>query len=389
MARTGSPLTHPRIRVAGDARERGRQYGEAARDRILIGLAAYEKAFQRAAGWSWKDASAAAAVFEPEIRASYPQYLEEMAGIAEGAGLSFSDVLTLNTRTEVIWAATAREAAEEGRRRARECTSFALAGRRTRAGRPLTGQNWDWLTHCRDTLVILEVEQPDAPNYVTVVEAGLLAKCSLNSAGLAVMTNALVTSADRGEPGIPYHVMLRALADCEQLSSAIDTIQKNFRASAANYLLSTGDDVAVDLEAGPGDFLAVQAILPEDGALVHTNHFLRSPRSQEDVSLYAMPDSLIRLQRAEQAIARSAEPHDIASLRRALSDHADFPSGVCCHPRPEDEEQWATVMSVIMDPQDRRMWLAPGLPCETEFVELDFGNLLTGESNLAKFRPAS
>ena len=88
MARTGSPLTHPRIRVAGDARERGRQYGEAARDRILIGLAAYEKAFQRAAGWSWKDASAAAAVFEPEIRASYPQYLEEMAGIAEGAGLS-------------------------------------------------------------------------------------------------------------------------------------------------------------------------------------------------------------------------------------------------------------------------------------------------------------
>ena len=221
-------------------------------------------------------------------------------------------MLTLNTRTEVIWAATAREAAEEGRRRARECTSFALAGRRTRAGRPLTGQNWDWLTHCRDTLVILEVEQPDAPNYVTVVEAGLLAKCSLNSAGLAVMTNALVTSADRGEPGIPYHVMLRALADCEQLSSAIDTIQKNFRASAANYLLSTGDDVAVDLEAGPGDFLAVQAILPEDGALVHTNHFLRSPRRQDDVSLYAMPDSLIRLQRAEQAIARSAEPHDIA-----------------------------------------------------------------------------
>ena len=46
-------------------------------------------------------------------------------------------------------------------------------------------------------------------------------------------------------------------------------------------------------------------------------------------------------------------------------------------------------MSVIMDPQDRRMWIAPGLPCETEFVELDFGNLLTGESNLAKFRPAS
>jgi isopenicillin-N N-acyltransferase-like protein len=389
MSRTGSPRTHPRIRVAGSPLERGRQYGEAARDRILISRAAYEKAFQRAAGWSWEQASAAAAVFEPEIRASYPQYLEEMAGIAEGAGLSFSDVLTLNTRTEVIWAATARQASEERHRLARECTSFALLGRRTRSGRPLVGQNWDWLMHCFDTLVILEVEQPDAPNYVTVVEAGLLAKCSLNSAGLAVTTNALVTSGDRGEPGIPYHVMLRALADCELLSSAIETVQKNFRASAANYLFATGDDIAVDLEAGPGDFFAVQAILPEDGAIVHTNHFLRSPRGQDDVSLYAMPDSLVRLQRAASTIAGAAEPHDVASLRRALSDHADFPSGVCCHPRPEDEEQWATVMSVIMDPQDRRMWLASGHPCEADFVEQDFGDLLAREADLAKFRPAS
>jgi isopenicillin-N N-acyltransferase like protein len=388
MSSAGSQGLYPRIRMSGTPRERGRQYGEAARDRILIGREGYEKAFQRAAGWSWEQASAAAAVFEPEIRATFPQYLDEMAGIAEGAGLSFSDVLTINTRTEVIFAATARQAADQAGKHARECTSFALLSHRTRSGRPLIGQNWDWLVQGFDTLVILEVEQADAPNYVTVVEAGLLAKCSLNSAGLAVATNALVTSADRGASGIPYHVMLRALADCEQLSSAIDIIHKSVRASAANYLMATGDNIAVDLEAGPGDFLAVQALLPLDGALVHTNHFLRPPRDLKDVSLYAMPDSLIRLQRAQPAIA-AIDLHDIASLRTVLSDHADFPSGVCCHPRPEDDEQWATVMSIIMDPQDRRLWLAPGHPCQVDFVEVELGDLLAGAPDLATFRSAS
>jgi isopenicillin-N N-acyltransferase-like protein len=388
MSAVSSRGLYPRIRVSGTPRERGRQYGEASRDRVLIGRDAYELAFQRWAGWSWDQARAAAAVFEPEIRASFPEYLEEMAGIAEGAGLSFSDVLTLNTRTEVIWAAAARQAADQASRQARECTSFALLSGRTRSGHPLVGQNWDWLARCADTLVILEVEQDEAPNFVTVVEAGLLAKCSLNSAGLAVATNALVTSADRGAPGIPYHVMLRALADCAQLSGAIDVIQKHVRASSANYLLATGDDIAVNLETGPGDFLAVQATVPVGGVIVHTNHFLRPLRGQDDVSLFAMPDSLIRLQRAGPALA-ATELHDLGSLRNMLSDHADFPSGVCCHPTPDDEEQWATVMSIVIDPQDRRMWLAPGLPCQADFLEVEFGDFLAGSPALAAFRSAS
>ncbi len=377
---------YPRIRVSGSPTERGRQYGEAARERILACRDGYEAAFQRAAGWSWGQARTAAEVFEAPIQAAFPQYLDEMRGIAEGAGIEFGDVLTLNTRTEVIWAATARQVAGQ---RMGECTSFALAGSRTTAGRPLVGQNWDWLAESSERLVVLEVEQEGAPNFVTVVEAGLLAKFSLNAAGLAVATNALVTAADRGAPGLPYHVVLRALADCVQLSTAVDTVQRCVRASSANYLLATGDDVVVDLEAGPGGFSCVQALLPEGGAIVHTNHFLRPPRDVSDVSLFAMPDSLVRLQRAEREIAERSEPHDLASLRRALSDHADHPSGVCCHPKPEEEEQWSTVCSVVMDPRERRMWLAPGRPCEVDYAEVELGDLLAGGRRLSSVRSVS
>ena len=54
--------------------------------------------------------------------------------------------------------------------------------------------------------MVLEAEQDEGPRFVTVVEAGLLAKFGLNSAGVGILTNALVCDGDTGEPGVPYHV---------------------------------------------------------------------------------------------------------------------------------------------------------------------------------------
>ena len=107
------------------------------------------------------------------------------------------DVLAINLRTEIIWAASARDAARPAL--PLECTAFAALPGRT-GGRTLIGQTWDWLVHAAETTVVLEARQDDGPDYVTVVEAGLLAKAGMNSAGVALATNALVSAADRGAP---------------------------------------------------------------------------------------------------------------------------------------------------------------------------------------------
>ncbi|HET9072232.1 MAG TPA: C45 family peptidase [Acidimicrobiales bacterium] len=378
---------YPSIRVGGGPRQRGRAYGEAARDRVRISREAYEEAFGRTAGWTWAQARDAAAAYLAPVEAAFPQYLEEMRGIAEGAGLPFEDVLTLNTRTEVMYAAKARQAASLGRG---ECTSFALLGERTASGRLLAGQNWDWLAHCTETVVVLEVEQPGAVNFVTVVEAGLLAKASLNAAGLAVATNALVTSADRGAPGLPYHVILRGLADCETPADGVDVVLGHVRSSSANYLLASADGLVLDLEAAPGDYRAVSVLEPEGGALVHTNHFLRPPAGQDDVSVWAMSDTHLRRQRALPALADPGRRHDPESIRDVLADHAGYPFGVCSHadPRVGDGPAWATITAVVMDPAERRLWLTSGRPCETPLLEVELGGLLHEPTPLAKHRPA-
>lgn len=383
--------TYPRLRISGDARQRGRAYGEQARERIQLSRASYAEIFANTAGWSWEQAVASAARYEKPIRDLAPDVMQEIEGIAEGSGLPAGDVLAINARTEIIFAASAREAAAQRAARARECTALALLSRRTRAGRPLLAQNWDWMPHAFETVVVLEVEQPDdRPNFVTLVEAGLLAKASMNSAGLGVVTNALVSSADRGEPGIPYHVMLRLMAGCETLTDAAAMAQAAPRSSSANYLIAHADDVAVNVEAAPGDFRALSWQIPQDGSLAHTNHFLSLPPGVDEVSLYAMPDSLIRLQRVTGELSGGAT-WDVKAIGELLSDHAGWPTSICGHPDPRVQpiDQDATVLSVVMDLAERQMWLASGSPCTHPFEQLSFGGLLDKPSSLSGARDAA
>src|SRR5215475_12004396 len=267
---------YPHIRVAGSAEQRGRQYGEQARDRVRRSVSAYREVFAELAGWEWDTVRAEAAKFQAPIAAFGPQYLAEMRGIAEGAGLDFGDVLAINVRTEVMFAAKARQAAAStgpARTGPAECSAFAVAPAPGRAGPTLLGQNWDWLPHTAETVVVLEVRQDDAPDFVTVVEAGLLAKTGMNAAGLGLVTNAMVTDADLGEPGLPYHVLLRAMFDCATVAEALRVLASGPRSSSANYLLAHASGTAVNIEAAPGDFTRLYPLYPEDGVLRHTNHF--------------------------------------------------------------------------------------------------------------------
>jgi isopenicillin-N N-acyltransferase-like protein len=379
----------PHVKVAGGPYERGREYGEQARDRIATSIAAYGEVFRAYANWDWAQVREQAARYEAPVRALGDRYVEEMRGIADGAGVDLDDILSINVRTEVMFAAKARAAERAGGSpRQGECSAFAVLPTASDSGHTLIGQNWDWLLHCFDTVVVLEVEQDEGPNFVSVVEAGLLAKTGMNSSGIGVATNALVTEDDRGEPGIPYHVLLRAFMDCETISDALTVAQQAFRSSSANYLLAHRDGIAVDMETTPGDFSRIFLVFPDDGVLLHTNHYRSTAFDRKDVSRWVMPDSPFRLERLQTEVgAASAVSLDL--FRRLLSDHANYPSGVCCHPdeRMEPHDRGATVASVLMDLDDRRIWVSDGQPCTNPYRELALGSLLDKPSPVREGMP--
>ena len=375
----------PHVRVEGTSLQRGRQYGAQARDRVHRSVQEYRQVFAYYAGWDWETVRREAARFEAPIADFRPAYLQEMRGIAEGAGLDLADVLAINVRTEVMYAATARQAplaapkahkpheAHKAHRPPAECSAFAVVPvpcSPSRPGTTLIGQNWDWLLHAAHTIVMLEVRQDDGPDFVTVVEAGLLAKTGMNAAGLGLATNALVTEADVGAPGLPYHVLLRAVLDCETVTDALTTLQAGYRSSSANYLIAHASGAALDIEAAPGDFTRLYPLYPEEGVLLHTNHFLAPQLHPQDLSLWAMPSSAVRLQRLRAALTARHTPPSLDDLRPLLRDHADHPFGICAHPDPRAHpyNQGATIASVLMDLPAGHLWSAAGNPCQAPYT---------------------
>jgi hypothetical protein len=88
----------PLIEVSGTPRERGRAYGEAARTEIARSLAYYHEAFAASSGLDWPQVLVKARTWRGIVEDAAPHLLEEMDGIAEGAGVTPDDILALNAR---------------------------------------------------------------------------------------------------------------------------------------------------------------------------------------------------------------------------------------------------------------------------------------------------
>jgi isopenicillin-N N-acyltransferase like protein len=77
---------------------------------------------------AWPDVLSTALKFLPYLSARWPAYVEEVRGVAEGAGAGFEDILAINVRTEIAYGMF-----DDG------CTAFAW---RDKDGGWLA-QNWD------------------------------------------------------------------------------------------------------------------------------------------------------------------------------------------------------------------------------------------------------
>ncbi|MGI8393081.1 C45 family autoproteolytic acyltransferase/hydolase [Leucobacter sp. W1038] len=376
-------MTFPRIRISGSSAERSEQYGRLAREQILHIRAGYEHAFA-AKGTSWEHAVDFARQFLPFIDAHASHLRGEMEGIAAGSGLSFDEILTLNCRSEILYAATVRTHASIKAGSAYpampllgECSAMALEGDRTSTGQPLVAQNWDWLEALGPGVILLEVEREDGPNYVTLVEAGLLAKMSMNAHGVAMGITTLASTRDGTPTGLPFHVLIRMLTDAPHVSAAVEMLASVPRATGGNFMLATATGAVLNIETSPG---AAENISPQvslSGALVHTNHFLDPVPGGADLAALAMPDSFVRYGRLRRAVDQH-ERLSPTEIQRALSDHSDFPNSICCHPdvAADPRSRWATLSSVVLHPKSRALEVAQGTPCSSGWDQLDYSELL-------------
>ncbi|MFB3737489.1 MAG: C45 family autoproteolytic acyltransferase/hydrolase [Candidatus Velamenicoccus archaeovorus] len=359
----------PVVLAFGKPGDRGRAYGAQAAERVRRSVQLYARVFERYAGLSWDEVRERARAFTEPIDRYDPAALPELEGIAEGAGLHPDDLLALNVRTEVMFGMGLPP---------RECTAVVALPDATTDGHTIVAQNWDWKPETRETCVLLACAPDDGPAFATVVEAGLLAKTGMNEAGIGLATNALVSDRDRGEPGVPYHLILRRILQATSFAEAANAVFRPERASSANYLIAHRDGEALDLEAAPGRAAETCLLWPERGVLAHANHFQSTRFLFQDAGLADDgADSLVRQHRAERAMHEGAGGLSVPAVQDALRDHFDHPSSVCSHPKPGTDavEDYATIASVVMDLTEHVMWVTEGPPCEGAYERYDAAEL--------------
>ena len=353
------PPNPPLIEIEGSPRDRGRQYGEQAAQRIKLGIEHYATQLDRSK-LTWQDIRDITGKYEPTIAAFDADYIEEMRGIAEGAGVEYAAVLLLNARTELLKLAQRRQRGESMPDEDPDgCTGVVVMPKASASGRLIHAQNWDWKAECAETAVILKVRRDNGPDLITFTEAGVLARFGFNSVGISITGNYLECERDYRQFGVPLALIRRKVLEQTQLAVAMKAVYATIKSASNNIIVAHANGVAIDFECAPDETFQV---LPERGLIVHANHF-QSPVALTkllDKGIANMPDSLYRDIRVRDLL----EPHVGAitpeTVKDALFDDFEDPFSVCRPPRPSlsGNNQSATVAMIVMEPDSGTMDVA-------------------------------
>ena len=348
----------PELEAAGAPGDLGMAQGRAFGERIRSNLRFYLDWLSESGRFSVADLTARAARFEPVLADHLPDILEEIDGIARGAGLSLEEILLINARTDV----RAMTVAELEGSSPPGCTALALTGTVDGRSALALSQNWDWDPALADAPVVLRLRPSNGPALVSLVEAGMTGKIGFNEHRLGVCLNFLAhaTDARPGEVGVPIHCLLRAVMNCRDIDEAETLIRSVPRCASANFLIAQYGEAgprAVDLEISPD----AVAVLADPGVdLIHTNHFLDAELSAGCPNQES-PSSTIRYADAVRLAGELASVRDpVRRSQRILESRDGLPYPISRHHNPDPDS--STLAGIVMDLTENRLILTRGAP---------------------------
>lgn len=351
----------PFVDVSGTPYERGRQHGAAVPARVKRSIELYGGQLGEL---GYDDAAKTALIneFAEEIEAFGAHYIEEMRGIADGAGVALEDIVMVNARTEVIAKARLvknRPIELEQAELDDGCTGAVILPERSATGAVIHGQNWDWKAECAETAIVLRVRRDDGPDILTFVEAGGLARSGMNSAGICITANYLESERDFTQTGVPLALIRRKVLEQEHFAFAIKAVAATPKSCSNNMMISTVQGFAIDFECAPDEAFP---IYPENGLITHANHWVGQVALTKirEGGAARVPDSFYRDWRVKKLLDDAGDKLSVDDLKHAFFDDFLTPHSVCRPPRLNDTGNLsATVAMVIMQPDKGVMEVCP------------------------------
>lgn len=342
----------PDIVCRGTPEQIGLAHGTVARDRIHLSILNYSRLFNEMANLTWEGATKLARTFIDALEQSVPEIVEEMRGIAIGAGVDFLDILTLNLRSEI-----ALTAFSDG------CTSIAQA-LNGGLGEVFIAQNWDWVGEAANALVLMDIERLGTPRIRMLGEAGLVGKFGFNSAGVGVCMNAILAEG-LDKKKLPVHIAIRKSLECSSFEEALTMLNYKGVSSTVNLVIGDSGGNIGTIECSPfGNTL----IPPRSGTVCHTNHLYAQDRPVR-LKDRASENSFSRLERIYM-LAQNKLP-SFESIREHLSDEDGTPTAICraMPPNAVGMQRTETLATIIIDLKALRAEVSLGRPSTLPLIK--------------------
>ena len=358
------PNPPPLIHVRGSHRAMGQQLGEALKlqiahsREIACGLIEHHAS---GLNLTWEGAVTQAHKYLPYIQERYPQYVDELSGMAEGSGVPFGDLCVLTTFEAVTSDALHLD----------KCTSMAVSGDLTTDGHVLVAHNEDWTPEDEQDVALVHASPDHEPPFLAMMYGGYLPNIGFNACGIAQCCDSVHPSDSR--IGIPRIIVSRAVLGTRTIADAIRCMLSPRRAAGYNHLLAHESGEIYCVEVSARRFAILYA---HEGYIVHTNHFIDAHLQAVEKNPDELLNTRVRYSRARNLIDLN-EQHNIQSLHAIQQDHVNSPHAICNH--AQDIENWnlreKTICSLIIDLTAHAMYIAWGNPCQnpyhTFFLETD------------------
>jgi isopenicillin-N N-acyltransferase-like protein len=284
---------------------------------------------------------------------------KEILGVSEGSEIEPELISAINGRYELAWAS--KDQLMGG------CTSITSLPGSVKENNTLLAQNWDYRLSVRENCIILEIEQDSGHSIVMHTEAGIIGQKGFNSEGLGLVINAMVSDRDKMGETVPFFAVCRAMLNESRFDKAVQVLLKAPRTVSYNVMMAMRGGVAVDLETHPFE---TSVILPENGSMVHTNHFVGERCFYlVDEFVKDEPSSIHRYHIAHDILKAKTGNHSLETFKQILMNHFAYPASICHHPDSEklEDKQEETITSVIYELDGGKLFFTDGPPCENDY----------------------
>jgi hypothetical protein len=360
------------VRAVGDADARGQQIGRELRDLIGSSVDFYHRYFARR-GIGSQQLQEVLTPYLVASEARFPELMATLKGMSVGAMVPVLELFAINAFEELEPLLEAPEGElpflhrKEGYlapRRGEHCSSFTVTG----PDFTFLAHSEHWLAGDRGNVaVVIDVPDERAVGVASPTIVCCLPAVGLNSVGVAQGIGSLTASDDR--VGVPRVLVSRNSLEAMDRADAIARAGVANRAGGYGHVFAFARDGAMTVET------TAERLAVIDGPGAHTNHYvddglapLGPPPSEGSLARHARLVELLEERRPQTA-------PDVMDI---LRDHASTPQAICLHPDPgEGDEASAVVFSMVTDVRAGRLWVAPGNPCDTAFVEVELAGALT------------